>query len=118
MGRAVWSIRDRATFVELRREGRRDRRGPVAVTFVPGSGEVHPRVAYSVDRRVGHAVARNRVRRRLRAVVAELDLAPGAYLVRAGAGAGAASHDDLAASAAEVVGVVTASNQRPEEGAT
>jgi ribonuclease P protein component len=42
-----------------------------------------PRVAFAVGRRVGPAVARNRVRRQLRAVVAELapELRPGAYLV-------------------------------------
>jgi ribonuclease P protein component len=42
-------------------------------------------VAYSIGRQVGPAVVRNRVRRRLRAAVRELDrerggLAPGAYL--------------------------------------
>jgi ribonuclease P protein component len=77
----VWRIRDRATFDELRRSRLRVRNGPIAVTFVPGTGP--PRVAYAVGRRVGTAVVRNRVRRRLRAVVAEeaAALAPGAYLV-------------------------------------
>jgi ribonuclease P protein component len=44
------------------------------------------RVAYGVGRHVGPAVTRNRVRRRLRAAIREVDrdrgaLAPGAYLV-------------------------------------
>jgi ribonuclease P protein component len=38
-------------------------------------------VAFAVSRAVGGAVDRNRVRRRLRAIVRESDLAPGAYLV-------------------------------------
>ena len=80
---ATWRVRDRATFDALR-AGRRGHAGPVRVSWVPESGAgTPPRVAFAVGRRVGSAVARNRVRRQLRAVVAELapDLAPGAYLV-------------------------------------
>jgi ribonuclease P protein component len=79
---ATWRIRDRATFVALR-NGRRGHAGPVRVTWLPGADETPPRVAFAVGRRVGSAVARNRVRRQLRAIAAELapDLAPGAYLV-------------------------------------
>lgn len=48
-----------------------------------------PRVAYSVGRRVGGSVERNRLRRRLRAIVVELvdELRPGAYLIGAAPGA-------------------------------
>ena len=71
--RPVWRVRDRASFDALRRDGRRARRGPVSVTVTPASGaEARPRVAFSVNRRVGSAVVRNRARRRLRAVVDEL----------------------------------------------
>jgi ribonuclease P protein component len=57
-----------------------------------------PRVAYAVGRRAGGAVARNRLRRRLREVVrAEAGaLVPGhVYLVSAGPAAGAASYGEL-----------------------
>lgn len=80
---AAWRIRDRATFTALR-TGRRGHAGPVRVTWVPEGDEgTPPRVAFAVGRRVGSAVARNRLRRQLRAVVADLatELAPGAYLV-------------------------------------
>ncbi len=44
------------------------------------------RVAYSVSRRAGNAVARNRIRRRLRAAMRDhaATLPPAAYLVGAG----------------------------------
>jgi ribonuclease P protein component len=38
-------------------------------------------VAFAINRAVGNAVIRNRLRRRLRAVVAELDLENGLYLI-------------------------------------
>jgi ribonuclease P protein component len=43
-------------------------------------------VAYAVNRKVGNAVKRNLLRRRMRAIVAEwaADLPTGAYLVRSG----------------------------------
>ena len=42
-----------------------------------------PRVAYAIGRKVGGAVERNRLRRRLRAIVWQLapSLRPGAYLI-------------------------------------
>jgi len=90
----IGRISDRATFDAMRREGRRARRDPVTVVFLSGhatdcggaAGDV--RVAYSIGRRVGTAVVRNQVRRRLRAAMREVDrerggLPPGAYLVLA-----------------------------------
>jgi len=82
---AIGRVRDQRTFRALRRSGTRGRSGPVVVTALldadaTGAGA---RVGYSVGRRVGPAVVRNRVRRRMRAVARELELAPGAYLVTA-----------------------------------
>jgi ribonuclease P protein component len=56
----------------------------MTVIHLPGPRDV--RVAYSVGRKVGPAVVRNKVRRRLRAAVRDLDvstggLATGIYLV-------------------------------------
>jgi ribonuclease P protein component len=56
----------------------------MTVVHVPRTGEV--RVAYAIGRQVGTAVVRNRLRRRLRAAVRELDrstggLPTGDYLV-------------------------------------
>lgn len=66
------------------------------------TGDPHapPRVAYAVGRAVGGAVERNRLRRRLRAVVHEQPdmLCKGrAYLIGARAGASDLSFTDLAA---------------------
>lgn len=53
----------------------------------PSENPNPPRVAYAVGRKVGGAVTRNRLRRRLQAIVAECHrsgrsaLAPGAYLL-------------------------------------
>ncbi len=59
-----------------------------------------PRVAYAIPRTVGPAVVRNRIRRRLRAIVVDLDRRPqgvpvGDYLVRVAPGAADSSYDEL-----------------------
>lgn len=81
----IHRITNTATFTALRRSRRRARRGPVTVTYVPDALTGPPRVAYAIGRSVGGAVVRNRLRRRMRAVVSELgpQLRPGAYLVGA-----------------------------------
>lgn len=65
---------------------RRLRRGPLSLRYLPDADR--PRVAYAVSRSAGSAVRRNRIRRRLRAAIHELEAAgalpPGAYLVGAG----------------------------------
>jgi ribonuclease P protein component len=88
----IWRVDRREAFQALRK-GRRQRCGPLTVSWVAGDPSEPPKVAYSVGRRVGSAVVRNRVRRRLRVLIrdsADL-LAPGAYLI--GAGSKAASVD-------------------------
>lgn len=106
-------IRDRTTFAELRRSGHRSRRGLVSVVWLPGperpfEREAGPerRAAYSVGRPVGGAVVRNRVRRRLRALIRDEAprLAPGAYLVHAAPAAARAGFDELRAALQEALG--------------
>jgi len=58
------------------------------------------RVAYAISKPVGSAVVRNRVRRRLRSILAGIDrsprsLPPGDYLVRVRPGAADSSFDEL-----------------------
>jgi ribonuclease P protein component len=72
----------------------------MSVAYVPCGDEV--RVAYAIGRQVGPAVVRNRLRRRLRAAVREVDveiggLHPGAYLVSPSRGAVGHHYDELRA---------------------
>ena len=84
----IWRVRDRRTMLDLRRSGTRVRSGTVTVTHLapPGPNDDPPRVAFAIGRRVGPAVVRNRVRRRLRSILRGLaddpaQLPRGAYLV-------------------------------------
>ncbi|MET0903637.1 MAG: ribonuclease P protein component [Acidimicrobiales bacterium] len=86
----LWRINDRRTFQTLRQNGRRIRRGPLAVTWLapsPGS-TAPPRAGFALGRSVGGAVLRNRIRRRLRAALRELQaqgrLPAGTYLLGGG----------------------------------
>jgi ribonuclease P protein component len=76
-------VRDRAAFVRLRRDGVRVRTDPLWCSFVLDPDLVPPQVAFAIGRTVGSAVSRNRLRRRLRAVLAASDVPPGLYLVGA-----------------------------------
>lgn len=97
----IGRVRTRAGFAALAASRRRARCGVVRVSAVLGEPADRAAVAYAVARSVGPAVVRNRVRRRLRAAVAELDPAAGTYLVAvtpaAAATPYAALRDDLAA---------------------
>ena len=88
-------IHDRATFEALRRSNARARRGPVTVTYAEVGAMTLPRVGYAVGKRVGNAVTRNRLRRRLRAAAAAAELRPGAYLVAAAPAAAGLPYDQL-----------------------
>jgi ribonuclease P protein component len=95
-GRLIWRIDRRDTFLSLR-QARRHRKGPITVSWIPGDPAEPPRVAYTIGRRVGSAVVRNRVRRRLRMLVREAapQLRPGSYLIGVGPEAALLSYDDL-----------------------
>ena len=77
----------------------------MTVTWVPGDSAQPPRVAFAVGRRAGGAVVRNRVRRRLRAIVREVEpsMHPGAYLVGATAEASAMPYRELKATVCEAL---------------
>lgn len=84
-------------FAALRRTRHRARSGPLRVAWVPGPSGTPPRVAYAIGKRVGPAVVRNRLRRRLRAALAELQPPPGDYLVACDPDAASLPFSDLKA---------------------
>lgn len=99
----IWRIRDRDTFVALRRRGRRVRSGPIWISFVldePDRPPSPPRVAFAFGRKHGNAVSRNRLRRRCRAILVDIQrhgapIPPGAYLVGGSPTAGELPFADL-----------------------
>ena len=78
------------------------------MTFLPGDPSAPPRVAYAVGKRVGPAVVRNRVRRRLRGATLShrAELQPGgAYLFGAAPAAAAAPFAEIEAAMGELLAV-------------
>jgi ribonuclease P protein component len=127
----IWRVRDRAAFAALRARGRRVRRGPVTVTFVPEARTSKqglmeqvepPKVAFAVNRRVGRAVRRNRVRRQLRSIMRELvaepdsPVEPGTYLVGASPEITALSYQELKNTVQEALAQIRVDRQPAPEG--
>ncbi len=66
------SIRNRQTFAELRSTGIRVRSGAVRMSYVRLCDSLEPQVGFTLGRRFGNAVERNRSRRRLKAAFDEV----------------------------------------------
>jgi ribonuclease P protein component len=118
--RTVGRITTRAAFVDVQRSRCRGASGPVRAAFVPADAAagtdadpdaagqaqgVFPQVGYAIGRQCGGAVVRNRLRRRLRAVVRQCatDLPRGRYLLRLDAGAAETPPAALRAHAVEAL---------------
>lgn len=96
----IWRLRERRAFAQLRRHGRRVRKGVVTVTAVVDLSSTHPpRLAFAISRKVGPAVTRNRLRRQVRAHLTELrkkdQFASGDYLVTIAPGGAELSRDEV-----------------------
>lgn len=102
----IWRVRGHGSFKELSRaRARRD--GALWLRFVAGDGQDPPQIAYALGRKFGNAPKRNRLRRRMRAVLNDLasDLEPGGrYLFGADPSVGDYSATDLRASLVRLVG--------------
>ena len=92
----IWRLSDPAAFARLRSTRRRARAGALWLAWTPPEDpSCPPRVAFAIGRRVGGAVVRNRLRRRLRAALGAGGLPAGDYLVGATPAAAAATWDEL-----------------------
>lgn len=79
----TWRLRGRAAFKSLH-QGKTFRSGPLSLAWLPGPSTTPPSVGYAISKRVGNAVARNLLRRRLRELVKRPPgLPPGLTLIRA-----------------------------------
>ena len=65
----VARLRGRRAFTDLAQQGRTVRSGPLRVRYLAAPGA--PAVGFAIGKKVGGAVDRNRIRRRLRAAVTE-----------------------------------------------
>jgi len=87
------------------------------VVYLPGAAPP-PRAAYAIGKKVGNAVVRNRVRRRLRSILTELDrnaltgLPAGTYLVSAREGIADVTFDELRGHVSAACTAASASERR------
>lgn len=86
-------VRGRESFAALSRQGRRVREGPL--TVIHRADATDPRVAFAVGRKVGPAVVRNRLRRRLRVLWRQASPRGGDYLILASPTAASLSFTQL-----------------------
>lgn len=99
----IGRLHQRDDFRLLAREGLTVRRGPLRVRFRSVKGRIDDpsvRVAYAIPRIVGSAVERNRIRRRLRALIVDLyrrrqGVPFGDYLIRVSPGAANLSYEEM-----------------------
>ena len=115
----IGRIHERAVFARLRRDGSFVRSGPLWCSVLVDPTLSHAHVAYALGRPLGSAVSRNRLRRRLREVMAahSAGLAPGWYLLGADARALTLSFGELNAVVPGLVASAAARNRTRRQGA-
>jgi ribonuclease P protein component len=108
----IWRVRERSAFRRLGVEGRRTRAGALWCTFVIDPTLTPPQVAFAIGRAFGPAVARNRLRRRLRALLAASPPPAGLYLFGAQPAAAERSSAELASDLQRMLGTCRSAAQQ------
>ena len=110
----IWRLSDPAAFARLRSTRQRARTDALWLAHAaPLDPAIPPRVAFAISRKVGGAVVRNRIRRRLRAALLAVELPAGDYLVGA---TPAAAHATWIELNQQVSGMIRSiSSRRPAE---
>lgn len=89
------SIRSSADFTRILEEGKRIRSGGVVVVRSYGEPGL-PRFGLIIPKQAGNAVTRNRIKRRLRPIIRDLELEPGTeYVIIASPSVADAPHAEL-----------------------
>lgn len=103
----IGRIHERRTFDRLRRDGRRLATAHLWCRYLPDGSAAPPRVGFAIGRSVGSAVARNRLRRRLRSLLVDHvstgRLRSGWLLIGATPGARELTYDALRGELTELV---------------
>lgn len=115
----IGRIHERSVFARLRREGSFVRSGPLWCSVLLDPSLSRPHVAYALGRPLGSAVSRNRLRRRMREIVAARgsSLAPGWYLFGADAPALAMTFAELSTALPALADRAAARNRTRRDGA-
>jgi len=86
------------------------------VSWLAGPPGVPPTLAFAIAKRVGNAVVRNRLRRRLREAARRIALPPGTYLIRANPAAATLSFQEVSAHLFRAVKALTAPGKQAGHG--
>jgi ribonuclease P protein component len=118
-GSLTWRTRGRSVFEELRRASTA-RSGPFTVSWLPAVPGQPPALAFAIGKRVGNAVVRNKLRRRLREAARHLvALPPGTYLIRARPAAVGLSFQEISAHLSRATSsLATSGSPQPQQAAT
>jgi ribonuclease P protein component len=108
----IGHISQRATFARLSDEGTYVRSDALWCRLVVDPNLSIPHIGYAIGRQIGGAVVRNRLRRRLRAIMSthQTDFSPGWYLIGVSEAARSYDYSQLESSASRLIQAIRTQN--------